>query len=150
MKAFGSSCLVFAYLILGGSELSKIVLGLYFIRVFPCLNPDGVVVGNARTGVEGADLNRVWKNPDEKLYPVIWSTLKLMKTMKQEREIEMFCDLHTHSDRVNSFIYGCPLPVLQTFAIWSKTHSLPKMMAKLTEYFSYKDCSFTIHPSKVF
>ena len=126
------------------------VLGLYVIRVFPCLNPDGVIIGNSRTGVEGLDLNRVWMKPNSQLHPVIYSTLKLIKMMKNERDIEAFFDLHTHSDRINSFIYGCPLPILQTFAIWSKIHSLPKMMAKLTSYFSYKDCSFTIHPSKVF
>ena len=72
-----------------------------------------------------------------------------MANIKIDHEIEMFCDLHTHSERPNSFIYGCPLPILQTFALWSKTHLLPKMMAKLTNLFSYRDCIFTIHPSKV-
>lgn len=134
---------------LGGSSVSKLVLGLYVVKVFPCLNPDGVVVGNSRTGVEGADLNRVWQNAHPELYPVIFKVLHSMREMKKKREIEVFCDLHTHSDKANSFIYGCPLPVLQTFALWSKTHLLPKMMAKLTDLFSYKDCSFTIHPSKV-
>lgn len=120
------------------------------IKVFPCLNPDGVIIGNARTGVEGADLNRVWQNAHPELHPIIFGVLKCMRQIRKEKEIEVFCDLHTHSEKANSFIYGCPLPVLQTFALWSKTHLLPKMMAKLTELFSYKHCSFTIHPSKVF
>ena len=144
--------MLFVYLInsaLGNSELAKIVLGLYVVKIFPSLNPDGVVIGNSRTGIEGADLNRVWKNPSAELHPTIYGALKEIEEFRKQTEIEAFCDLHTHSERCNSFIYGCPLPILQSFAAWTKTHSLPKMVAKLTPFFSYKDCSFTIHPSKV-
>ena len=30
-------------------------------QVVPMLNPDGVIVGNYRTGLAGCDLNRKWK-----------------------------------------------------------------------------------------
>lgn len=123
---------------------------MYVFKVFPCLNPDGVVIGNSRTGVEGADLNRIWQNPSPEIHPVIFNTLEIMKATRQDRDIEVFCDLHTHSDKENSFVYGCPLPVVQTLAMWSKTHLLPKVLAKLSPLFSYKDCFFTIHRSKVF
>lgn len=33
------------------------------IKVIPMINPDGVIVGNARCNMDGYDLNRQWKNP---------------------------------------------------------------------------------------
>jgi len=135
---------------IGNSDLARIVLSQYIVKVIPCLNPDGVSIGNSRTGVEGCDLNRVWQNPSQEMHPTIFYAYKIIEDVKKRNDIEVFCDLHTHSDRCNSFIYGCPLPILQTFAAWTRTHLLPKMVAKLTQLFSYKDCIFTIHPSKVF
>ncbi len=139
-----------AYIIprVGGTEQAKIILGLYVVKIFTCLNPDGVIVGNTRTGIEGQDLNRVWQSPDPGLHPTIHAALTAICELKRTREVEAFCDLHTHSDRCGTFTYGCPLPVLHTFAAWSRTHLLPKVVARLTPLFSYKDCSFTIHPSK--
>lgn len=32
-------------------------------KIVPMLNPDGVVLGNYRTGIAGRDLNRVFANP---------------------------------------------------------------------------------------
>jgi murein tripeptide amidase MpaA len=81
------------------------VLGLFVIKMFPCLNPDGVIIGNSRTGVEGADLNRVWQNPNPNLHPVIFGTLRIMEEVKKEREIEVFCDLiHTITSIMLSYM----------------------------------------------
>jgi len=33
------------------------------------LNPDGVIIGNQRWSLSGADLNRKWINPDKILHP---------------------------------------------------------------------------------
>ena len=37
-------------------------------------NPDGVILGNYRTGMAGKDLNREFINPDEILYPTVYAT----------------------------------------------------------------------------
>ncbi len=125
------------------------LLGLYVFKLFVCLNPDGVVVGNARTGVEGADLNRVWASPDDSLHPTVAGVWRVLAAEQRSRGVEAFCDLHTHSSRKQSFMYGCPLPTLYSFAGWSRAHLLPKMFGRLTPLFSYKDSLFVIHHSKV-
>jgi hypothetical protein len=33
------------------------------------LNPDGVVIGNYRTGLSGKDFNREYKDPDRVVFP---------------------------------------------------------------------------------
>jgi len=38
------------------------------------LNPDGVILGNARCGMAGCDLNRVWVEPSKKDHPTIFAT----------------------------------------------------------------------------
>ncbi len=37
------------------------------------LNPDGVVLGNYRTGVAGRDLNREFNNTDKVLFPTVYA-----------------------------------------------------------------------------
>jgi murein tripeptide amidase MpaA len=38
----------------------------YVFKIVPMLNPDGVIVGNYRTNLNGLDLNRQWTNPNSK------------------------------------------------------------------------------------
>lgn len=37
------------------------------------LNPDGVINGNYRCDLSGADLNRQWIDPSKKLHPTIYN-----------------------------------------------------------------------------
>ena len=43
-------------------------------KIVPCLNPDGVAIGNYRCNLAGVDLNRNWDNPSRKLNPTIYYT----------------------------------------------------------------------------
>jgi murein tripeptide amidase MpaA len=54
------------------------------------LNPDGVIVGNYRTGLAGTDLNRKWKTPDEDLHPTIFHMKGMMERMRDERGIALY------------------------------------------------------------
>jgi murein tripeptide amidase MpaA len=38
-------------------------------KVVPMLNPDGVIMGNTRTGVAGKDLNRQYKKNEDFVFP---------------------------------------------------------------------------------
>lgn len=80
---------------------------LFVFKIVPMLNPDGVIVGNYRTSLVGADLNRRWKTPSKLLHPTIWATKNMIKEFSKERKIDMVCDLHGHSRRKNVFMYGC-------------------------------------------
>lgn len=41
----------------------------FVFKIFPMVNPDGVIHGNYRCSLIGRDLNRRWKNPQKELYP---------------------------------------------------------------------------------
>lgn len=71
------------------------------------LNPDGVIVGNYRCSLAGQDLNRQWSDPRKRLFPEIYSTRATIKKTIENRKIELFCDFHGHSRKMNIFLYGC-------------------------------------------
>ena len=35
------------------------------------MNPDGVIYGNSRCDISGADINRQWSFPSKSLYPTV-------------------------------------------------------------------------------
>lgn len=47
------------------------------------VNPDGVIVGNYRTGIAGRDLNRQFRNTDKLLYPTVFNVKKVMSETKE-------------------------------------------------------------------
>lgn len=42
------------------------------------LNPDGVILGNYRTGISGRDFNRQYRNPDKAIFPEVYSFKKFV------------------------------------------------------------------------
>ena len=42
------------------------------------VNPDGVIMGNYRTGMAGKDLNREFIKTDPLLYPTVKAVIQLM------------------------------------------------------------------------
>jgi len=102
--------------------------------VVPMLNPDGVVMGNTRTGLVGVDLNRKWDQPDPTLHPVISAAKELLSGST------CFIDLHGHSKKDFCFMYGNSFS-RQDERFWA-SRFLPICMAKLTAHFSYPFCYF--------
>lgn len=108
------------------------------------LNPDGVINGNYRCSLAGCDLNRRWKYPSQMLHPTIYHAKKLVKDFAQEREIALYCDLHGHSRRKSTFMYGntdprCP----EAYRIF------PYLMSKIARpHFSYDLSRFRVQKNK--
>ena len=77
-------------------------------KVVPMMNPDGVILGNFRTGLGGKDLNREFHNPDKLLFPTACSLKSLVTSLKKDfgENVLGFIDLHGHSVKKNIFIYG--------------------------------------------
>lgn len=75
-------------------------------QIVPMLNPDGVIVGNHRSSLSGADLNRHWREPSRLLHPVIYAIKELVRALTAERDVVLFADLHAHSKKSNVFMYG--------------------------------------------
>lgn len=111
------------------------------------LNIDGVVCGNYRTSFAGVDLNRRWTEPDPLLHPSVQGLKSVMTSIKQQkREILIFCDLHGHSKKLNSFMYGCNTAAKGGFCSWTKVRLLPKILANACNMFNYNDCRFRVLP----
>ncbi|CAD8198570.1 unnamed protein product [Paramecium pentaurelia] len=118
------------------------------IKVVPMMNPDGVILGNYRTGFEGKDLNRKFKQNDGILYPTVQAMKSLVKDQykKFQNNLIAFIDLHGHSIKKNVFIYG------PEYALWDynyyKCRILPKLLSQKTEMFRFYSSIFRISQSK--
>lgn len=121
----------------------------YIFKLVPCLNPDGVVRGNYRSSFAGVDLNRQWICPNELYHPTIFHTKKELEKLYKERPILMYSDLHGHSRKRNSFIYGCNRAANGGFNSWTKVRLLPRILARLNHVFDIISCKFKVEKGKL-
>ena len=68
---------------------------------------DGVIIGNYRCNLSGADLNRAYRIPSESQHPTVYHLKELIAGFRRSRRIVLAVDFHGHSNKMNSFIYGC-------------------------------------------
>jgi hypothetical protein len=115
----------------------------FVFKIVPMMNPDGVIVGNYRTSLIGADLNRRWKTPSKLLHPTVFNCKRMIKDFARERKIELICDLHGHSRRKNVFMYGCNINGRP-----ETTRIIPFLMGKISQFFCYDYCRFKMQRSK--
>jgi murein tripeptide amidase MpaA len=59
----------FLKFICSDSKQAKHLRKFIIFKIVPMLNPDGVVLGNYRTGLSGKDFNREYRNPDKDIFP---------------------------------------------------------------------------------
>ena len=115
----------------------------YIFKIIPMLNPDGVINGNYRCSLVGADLNRRWKNPQFDIHPIIFNLKKLIKTTAESYEIDLICDLHGHSRKQDIFMYGCD---------YNKNPEIcrlfPYILSKMSPVFSFEESRFGIQKAK--
>ncbi len=57
------------------------------LKIVPMLNPDGVFIGNYRTGIMGDDFNRKFTTGRREYYPEIFALKKLVATCRREGEV---------------------------------------------------------------
>lgn len=115
----------------------------YVFKVLPMLNPDGVINGNYRCSLSGADLNRRWKQPVPSLHPVVHNFKRLIKTMAGHYTMDLICDLHGHSRKKGVFIYGCDNPTEP-----AECRVFPYILSKISPVFSYAASRFGVQKSK--
>ena len=51
-------------------------------------------------------------------------------TVNEKRHIWIYCDLHGHSKKKNSFFYGCNTAANGGFLSWTIVRLLPRIFAK--------------------
>ena len=67
----------------------------------------------------------------------------MIRKLKEDRQITLYCDTHNHSRKKNIFLYGCtgkdPL---------KKEHVFPLLMKKFCPVYSYQDSVFAVQKEK--
>ena len=110
----------------------------------------------------GADLNRVWAEPNKRAHPTIWHAKAMIRKLTEERETVLFCDMHGHSRKKNVFAYGCQnTKARDAFDVRRKRPQprrcpgkapdkiCPKILSEnYPEAFSFPECSFRVQKSK--
>ena len=48
---------------------AQLIRNNFVFKLFPMMNPDGVIHGNYRCSLSGRDLNRRWQEPNKDLFP---------------------------------------------------------------------------------
>ena len=147
---------------------AKILRDNFVFKLIPMLNPDGVVHGNYRCSLIGTDLNRRYLNAHPSLYPTVSAMKNLLSDSQKKRGVLLFLDLHGHSKKKNSFLYGCDCTLqsnkLNSVAMNTYTNdeidmnkiyarTFAKVLCTLSDvkkggYFSYRDSSFNVKNSK--
>jgi len=114
--------------------------------IVPCLNPDGVIMGNYRTGFSGHDLNRQFAKPDYRLHPTVAAVKQLIGKIASSGNLLACLDLHAHSRKKSVFIYG-PYYPLHSDKYYSM-RILPKLICDQGPQFRFPACRFRNEASK--
>ncbi|TNV86432.1 hypothetical protein FGO68_gene10605 [Halteria grandinella] len=125
---------------------AKLLRDRFVFKIVPMLNPDGVVVGNYRCSLSGADLNRQWISPSGKFYPEIHAVKQMMRKTLESRDIAFYCDFHGHSRAKNAFMYGCQNVNNKDKKL--KERIFPLLFGKRCEEFSFEGSAFNVHKVK--
>ncbi|KRX07375.1 hypothetical protein PPERSA_06990 [Pseudocohnilembus persalinus] len=110
-------------------------------KIFPMINVDGVIHGNNRCSLSGADLNRKWKNPNSKLFPEVYHAYHQIRKMNQERNINLVVDFHGHSKKLNAFFYGN-----SCIKRPEEPKIFPMVVSKHNRAVKFDQCRFKIQP----
>jgi hypothetical protein len=121
---------------------AKILRENFVFKLVPMVNPDGVINGAYRCGLAGVDLNRTWMDPSKKQHPTIYNIKAMIKKLTETGDVVLAVDFHGHSRKKNNFMYGCPGRTRL------KERVFPKVLEKVSEIFSFKDCVFGLQKSK--
>ena len=130
----------FIQFLISGAKESQKLLSRYVFKIIPMVNIDGVVIGNSRMSFSGDDLNRKFAEPDSMLHPEVIAIKRMVEDCKNDQGVFMFLDLHGHSKKKGSFMYG------PYFPLHSRTYLdirlLPRLLAEKTTIFRYYSCRF--------
>ena len=72
------------------------------------------------------------------LYPTVWAAKSVAKKLWLERDMVLYVDLHGHSRKRDSFMYG------NSFA----GRLFPFLMSKVLPTFSYANCTYAASKDK--
>ncbi|KAI3384537.1 hypothetical protein SNEBB_003605 [Seison nebaliae] len=133
--------------LLSDNDQAEMLRRKFIFKIIPMLNPDGVIIGNYRCSLSGRDLNRNYRTDFREQFPTIYSTRQLIRDLKQQKDILLYCDLHGHSKKMNIFVYGCESTYHPSRLYLSRI--FPFMLHKnAPDKFSYSYSRFMMQKSK--
>eukprot|EP01022_Parablepharisma_sp_SALTPOND_P035819 TRINITY_DN966_c0_g1_i1.p1 TRINITY_DN966_c0_g1~~TRINITY_DN966_c0_g1_i1.p1 ORF type:complete len:817 (+),score=44.79 TRINITY_DN966_c0_g1_i1:3330-5780(+) len=136
--------------LLGKDPIAVALRQEHIFLIVPMLNPDGVVLGNNRCSLGGCDLNRCWGSPKRDLQPTIFQLKALLgELFASRKQISVYCDLHGHSQMLNSFIFACHTVSSSSVTSWTKVRLLPRIFSRKCHILKYSQCRFKVEPDKV-
>ncbi|XP_076462552.1 cytosolic carboxypeptidase 6-like [Babylonia areolata] len=121
--------------------IAKILREHLVFKIIPCLNPDGVYLGNYRCSLMGFDLNRHWQEPSPWAHPTLYSTKNMLMELDRsgKYEVDFYIDLHAHSTLMNGFMYG---NIYDDVERYEKQSIFPKLLGANAEDFSLANTNF--------
>lgn len=148
--------------LLSDAPIAIMLRNKFVFKIVPMINIDGVIVGNYRTSLAAKDLNRNYRYPRQQIFPVIWYVKEIIRQNKRAgRDILFYVDLHGHSRKKSSFMYGCHENLYQTpeegldeFHERKLNHmlqqrSLPWLLGQRAKtLFNFDYCAFSMKRSK--
>ena len=129
--------------LLSDTPEARLIRDNFVFKLFPMLNPDGVIHGNYRCSLSGRDLNRRWQDPNKDLFPEVYFIKNQIYELSRKKQIKMILDLHGHSQRKKVFAYGC-----HDKNEPHRSRLFPYVVSKMTECFDFRSCNFYIDKSK--
>lgn len=130
----------------GDTPTAQFLRDRLVFHIVPMLNPDGVIMGNYRTGFAGCDLNRQFQRPNFVLHPTVTALKALISRVWKEHELVAFLDLHAHSKQKCVFMYGPHYPLHNEK--YYKMRVLPRLICGKSPLFRYNSCKFRNERSK--
>eukprot|EP00961_Rhodomonas_salina_P116669 1570249-Rhodomonas_salina.1 len=141
----------------GSSSVAQALREAFVFYIVPMINPGGVIHGYYRVSNMGHDLNRQWIDPKEATQATIFHCKKLIQSLTLQRRLLMFCDVHGHSSKPNTFMYGCNSAAFGTSLFgqmdmhrqgFRREQAFPKRFSELCPAMSFKDCKFQVDKAK--
>jgi hypothetical protein len=129
----------FIDMVSGPSEEAAFLRDKCIFKIIPMMNPDGVVHGNYRSDLNGHDINRAWKTPNKRIFSTVYYAKQLVRKFRDEREIQLVLDFHSHSKRLNTFFYGN-----RDRSYKHETKVFPYFASQNTSLVSFADSRFQI------
>ena len=136
--------------LLSNSHQARALRRKFVFKIVPMLNPDGVIYGNYRCSLLGVDLNRRWKEPNVHLHPTIFYAKAMISQLQEHHQVFLFCDVHGHSNKKDSFMYCCKTRGLNLTEVKENIYIrlVPMLFSRRCEHFNYKNCNFNIEKIK--
>ena len=99
------------------------------------------------------ETQRRYAAPSAILHPTVYAMRQLLATTQESRGILLFVDMHGHSRKKNTFLYGCDHGSKNL-----EQRLLPRVYPRLLHnvfrsdtdggFFSYQDCDFNVRKGK--